>query len=781
MKTLYATTALLAAAALTMGAYARQLTPAEALGRVSTNSTIAAPMRAKANPTPVMTVKAAGNPAFTGLYVFADDNEGFMVVSADDCARPLLGYSDTKTFDADNIPPQLDYWLRFYANEIEWASTHQTTARKAPATANRPSRAPISPMTVSKWNQGAPYNDDCPMDNGKRSVTGCVATAMAQAMYFHKWPAQGSGSHSYKWNDTSLSVDFANTTYDWDSMTPTYDSSSSDGAKEAVANLMYSCGVSVNMDYSSDESGASGLDLGPALYKYFGYDKSMAQPQRYFYGLIDWENMVYDQLQQGLPVLYGGQSYEGGHQFVCDGYSSDGYFHFNWGWGGMSDGYFLLDALDPMSQGIGGSADASGFNYDQGILINMKPAQTDSKPTPLIYCYGNFQTTATSAVNLGDDVTLKSSEGFFNFGVTDIDGYLGLKLTDASGNVSYIKGAKHGFGATSGYADYKVTLPADLADGMYTATPAFLQEGDTQWIDILCPLSGVQALTMNVSNGAAAFSDASLAKIEVTDLKFNTPLYLDTDFQAEITFTNTGTEEYFGEFSFYLFDQNGNEAGMSSELDAVDLMPGESTTITYVADFPSTYKTDSGTITLSPGEYYLAIYSHFTNEQIFVDENPVTISDAPATTEIGISSITVGSVDWKSDKDADVTFQGEVVCETGYFAGQLEVAVFRQGTGSTDMTGKTDYLFIDNGNEGTFTAHVDVTDAKPGESFFAVVYHDGKQLTDGYTFTLESNSVKTIGDDGEAVYYNLQGQRVTNPDHGIYVKMQNGRSTKVVL
>ena len=777
---------LLPLAALPSTAVAAQLSPSQALGRVNPQNPAARQLRAKANPTPVLTVKAENNADFTGLYVFDDGQSGFMVVSADDCATPLLGYSDSESLNPSSIPPQLQYWLQFYANEIQYAATHpQKSTRREASSSTRPYRAPIAPMTVSKWNQSAPYNDDCPMDNGKRSVTGCVATAMAQAMYYHKWPEKGTGSHSYKWNGTELSVDFGSTTYDWDAMTPTYDSSSTDAAKAAVANLMYSCGVSVNMNYTSDESGASGLDLGPALYKYFGYDKSMAQPQRYFYGLIDWENMVYDQLSQGMPVLYGGQSYEGGHQFVCDGYSSDGYFHFNWGWGGMSDGYFLLDALDPMSQGIGGSADASGFNYDQGILINMRPAQAGSKATPLIYCYGNFETTASSAVNLGDQVEFKSSDGFFNFGVAEISGFMGIKVTDSQGNVRYVKhDGKLDFGATSGYESYKVTLPSDLADGTYTVAPAFLQDGESEWMDVLCPLSGVQALTMNVSNGEAAFSNASLAQIEVTNLAFNTPLYLDTDFQAEITFTNTGSEEYFGEFSFYLFDQNGNEAGMSADLDAVDLQPGESTTITYVSEFPSSYQTDNGTVTLLPGQYYLAIYSHFTNQQIYVDQTPVTISDAPSETEIGIESITVASVDWKSDSEAQVNFQGEASCLQGYFAGQLEVAVFRKGTGSTTMTGKTDYLFIDNGNEDSFTAHVSVTDAKPGEEFFAVVFHDGKQLTDGYDFTLESNGVSTIEGErsvGDVEYYNLQGQRILNPDHGIYIRIQNGVSTKVVI
>lgn len=757
MKTLYTSALLLTATLLPVGASARQLTPAEALGRVTPDTPQTGKLRAKVNPTPVMEVKATSSPSFTGLYIFDSGADGYLVVSADDCSVPLLGYSDGKDLDINNIPPQLNYWLHFYADEIEWAATHQSTGSRRVAA--RPQRAAIAPMTVSKWNQGAPYNDDCPMDGSARSVTGCVATAMAQAMYFHKWPAQGTGSHSYKWNDTELSVDFATTTYDWDAMTPTYDSSSSDAAKAAVANLMYSCGVSVDMDYSSDESGASSLTMGTALYKYFGYDKSMVQPQRYYYGLIDWENLVYDQLSQGLPVLYGGQSYEGGHQFICDGYSSDGYFHFNWGWGGMSDGYFLLSALDPMNQGIGGSADESGFNFDQGILLNMKPAQADSQITPLIYCYGNFAAKSTSAVTLGSTAEFKCDNGFLNFGVAEVKGRLGAKVVASDGTTTYLEGSDLSFPAITGYASFGVRLPSDLASGTYTVTPAFKMDGATEWNEVLCPLSGVQALTMTVSGGEATFADYMPASVEVTSLDFNTPIYLDKDFESSITFTNNGTEEYFGEFSYYLFDSNGNQVGQSADLAAVDVMPGETATIDYVSDFPSKYTTDSGTQTLAPGSYYLAVYSHFTNQQLYVASQPVTVQTAPATTQISITSLSVGATE-PEDNDFDVHFTGSAQCEEGYFSGQLTVAVFREGSGSTTMEGKTNFIFMAEGESDNFEAHVKVTDVKVPESFFAVVFYDGKQMSDSYPFTITSTESVKVGNEGSLKVNNL-GNTIT--------------------
>lgn len=755
---------------IAMPAAAKQLTPGEALSRVTqSGDNTARRLVGKAQPTPLLKVSPATDPSFVSLYVFSDNGDGYVIVSADDVAAPLLGYSDSGTLDKDNLPPALNYWLEYYAAEIkDAASASGKPNLKRKDNTERPERAAIAPMLKSKWNQSAPYNDDCPLDNGKRSVTGCVATAMAQAMYYYQWPAQGQGSHTYNWNNTQLTVNFANTTYDWDAMTPTYDSNSTDAAKAAVANLMYSCGVSVDMDYSSDESGASSLDMGPALYKYFNYDKSMSAPQRYFYGLMDWENMIYAELQQNRPVLYGGQSYEGGHQFVCDGYSEDGYFHFNWGWGGMSDGYFLLSALDPMDQGIGGSASQSGFDFDQGILINFMPPKEGSEVPVLIYCYGNFESSATQVV-LGKDLTLKSSEGFFNFASTNIEGSMGIKLVNSQGTATYLKDSEHrNFAAITGIEDYKVTLPATLADGTYTVTPAFQKTGSTEWDDVLCPLSGTNQLTMTVSDGVATIKATSSATIEITDFSLNTPIYLDKDFSTSFTITNTGTEEYYGEFNLFLFDEDGEEVAPSADLDAIDLQPGESQTVTYVTKFSSEYETESGEITVQPGQYVLGIFSHFTNQQLYIYQTPVNVQAAPAKTTLSVSNFTVNDGN-DVVNTSDVKFTGSVECTEGYFTGQLEVAVFKSGSTSTDLVGHSDYLMLSEGQSADFTAHVNVT-AEEGvsESYFAIVYQNSStEISDPLYFTVTTAGVKALmQDEGIIITFNEDGVEI-NSEAGI--------------
>lgn len=738
-------------------AQGKALSPEEALRRTESDHSfhrVGAPHII--NPVPLMTVKASDG--MNSLYVFGNDAGGFMVVSADDCATPLLGYADSGSFDKNNLPPQMRGWLNFYAAQIAWAAKNGVSLNEAKASQNEDYPS-IEPMLKCKWDQGAPYNDDCPLDDGKRSVTGCVATAMAQAMYHHQWPKTGTGSHSYSWNGETLSVDFANTTYDWDAMTPTYDDKSTDAAKAAVANLMYSCGVSVDMHYTSDESGASSMTMVSALYKYFGYDQSMTFPQRSYYGDAEWEKMVYDQLSQGLPVLYCGQSGEGGHQFICDGYDGGGYFHFNWGWSGMSDGYFLLSALNPLEQGIGGSESDSGFNYDQGIVLNMKPAQSDSQTSPLIYCYGNFGVKDKDTFALGDRVAFNGD--FFNFACAEIKGSLGVCLTDEDGNTSYLTNDMvYGFDAFTGYGSYEIKLPEDLADGVYTVTPVFKPENMTGWLPVLCPLSGTQALTLNVVDGEATFSEDITNKVEVTDFTLKSPIYLGQNFEVTFTLTNTGTTEYFGEYLLFLLDSDGTKVAPSNDISTVDLLPGESTEITYVSEFPKTIKTDDGETTVQPGDYQLGLYTHFTHREIYVDPNTVTVSDAPATTTLKVESLKIDNGARVISTD-DVTFTGTVECTEGYYAGRLKIAIFKKGETSTGKFATTDYVFIGKGESADFEAHTSLT-GEESEAYFAIVFKGDEAISGEYPFKINTTGVGTAESESIGIAVTSEGIRVTS-------------------
>ena len=301
-------------------------------------------------------------------YVFNYDG-GFVVVSADDSYHPILGYSDHGSFDYDNAPDGLLFMLGELNREIaqcvaENISMTSDVARQWENLENfgclssEKNIALVGPLVQSKWDQMAPYNMYTP--NGY--PTGCVATAMAQLMRYWEWPVRGTGSHSYQWHGQTLSANFGETTYDWANMLYNYGIGTVTQAnKEAVAVLMSHCGISVDMSYASDGSGAFSADVPGAINSYFSYSDQATFINKSGNTYDEWVAMLKSNLDQHIPLYYSGQGADGGHAFVCHGYDNDGLFYFNWGWGGSNDGWFLIDG------------DKFEYNTSQGIVYDFIP------------------------------------------------------------------------------------------------------------------------------------------------------------------------------------------------------------------------------------------------------------------------------------------------------------------------------------------------------------------------------------------------------------------------
>lgn len=349
------------------------------------------------------TAKSASNPNKNCFFVFNKGiQEGFIIVAADDCVQTsVLGYCTSGEYNYEEAPENFKWWMEQYQHEIDFAIKNglSTTATIQPFSTS------VSPLLGNiAWDQGDPYNSLCPtLTNSKgeteRTVTGCVATATAQVMRYYKWPAQGTGSNSYTWENDSktLSMDFSKSTYDWDNMTETYNSASTTTQKNAVAKLMYDCGISCNMKYNLSEkggSGASSFDQASGLYNYFGYDQGIEHLTRDYYKLSDWNATIINEINNKRPILYRGTGSGGGHAFIIDGYNKEGYFHFNWGWGGRSNGYFVTTALNPGELGIGGGA--GGYNYNQGMTIGIQPAKESSSQSHEI---------TSDGINISEDAT----------------------------------------------------------------------------------------------------------------------------------------------------------------------------------------------------------------------------------------------------------------------------------------------------------------------------------------------------------------------------------------
>jgi hypothetical protein len=314
--------------------------------------------------------KTGGEAAY---YAFNFKDGGFVIVSAEDTYVPVLGYSLTGSYTNDRPESSFRWVMEDYKNQIAYLRNNKIAATPEIA-ANwqmlltsdagllKNGSKGLEPLLPCTWNQDDPYNEMCPASTsgpGGHVYAGCVATAMAQIMYYWRWPVQGSGQHSYYLPPYgTISANFGATTYDWNGMV----NSSPVAQNLPIAELQFHCGVSVNMGYGPGASGAYSDDVPYAAKTYFLYSNSIVHMSRQAYSATVWENHVKGDLDLGYPVYYSGQSPDGGHAFVVDGYddSSPRMYHFNFGWDGYSNGYYSL-------------ANAGGFTSSQGIVKNFIP------------------------------------------------------------------------------------------------------------------------------------------------------------------------------------------------------------------------------------------------------------------------------------------------------------------------------------------------------------------------------------------------------------------------
>ena len=329
----------------------------------------------------------------SGLYVFNVSGGGFVIVSNDDRTVPVLGYSDTGSIDPDDMPDNMRAWLQGYADEIAWVRQHnipQAAEVKTNASrlAGAHSTAAIQPLLTTKWNQYAPYNNLCPIigdGEGKRCATGCVATAMAQVMNYHQWPKKATKAipgYIVPKYSIDLTKGLPATTFDWANMKDSYsDNNYTSDEANAVATLMQYCGYSVQMNYGP-ASGAANHKVADALRDYFDYNTTTTQiVTRNYYTTEKWADLIYHELANKRPVVYGGfgSTVNSGHTFVCDGYKYENgtdFFHINWGWGGVSDDYFVLSALRPNYTGSEVGSNARDYRYGQEAVIGIQPSTT---------------------------------------------------------------------------------------------------------------------------------------------------------------------------------------------------------------------------------------------------------------------------------------------------------------------------------------------------------------------------------------------------------------------
>ena len=386
-------------------------------------------------------------------------NAGFVIIAGDDELTPYIGYATTGQVLEQDMPEQLRAFLKACQERIDELTSSiglRSSLRPTPLTATEP--AQIAPLLGNiQWNQGAPWNNQTPTDNqGEHMPVGCVATAYTQVMRYHQWPTQGEGTFSYteERSNRQHSVDYGATTYDWAHMPERYNDPSSATSEEtqALSTLAYHAGVAVEMMYAPSGSGSYTQLVARALADHFRYDKRVSFKSRSNYTQSSWEQMLRAELIAARPVVYSGTGSGGGHAFVCDGYDMEGLFHINWGWGGMSDGYFNLNYLVPSDLGIGGGA-GGGFSLGQGAVVGIKPDKTGSSQRQesslvttwrfgMTFTEGTLDASAEYTVTLTTDAT--PYDGSVTYGVTKVGTTDTLYLDQYARN-AHIDGLYQGF------------------------------------------------------------------------------------------------------------------------------------------------------------------------------------------------------------------------------------------------------------------------------------------------------------------------------------------------
>lgn len=508
-------------------------------------------------------------------YVFnTDGKKGFVIISGDDELTELVGYSNEGEFRSENAPENLRAWLDGYAAFVR--SVRDGESRPMRASVNNATPV-VEPLVTTRWNQGEPYNLLCPYDSsvGVTCPTGCAATSMAQLINYHEWPVQGKGTKSYNSSYGRLTVDFSKSVYDWANMKDRYESyydedknivnEWTDTEANAVAKLMYDCGVALEMGYGLYSSGAADTEMPLALCNYFNYHADLIT--RDGHTVDEFLARIKEELDNSRPLVFNGQGSGGGHSYIVDGYDSNDYLHVNWGWGGISDGYFNVSYMNPDDLGTGGGS--GGFNEMQSIVVAY-PDETGEGSVGQ-----NVMRLVDSSMWGGGDGYVKALQesivkgedfkveyyGIWNMVNLDYIGEFALGIFDSDGKMLSVTASNKAIIGRFNLTYYPETLVANeelaaLSDGDYTIRMISRQQGYDDWVRV-----ATDGIDIAVSGNEIKKREPVVptAVISCENLEVLTPT-VDVGGTVDIQFTLKNDSEYdfMGKVSLIVYDDEKN-------------------------------------------------------------------------------------------------------------------------------------------------------------------------------------------------------------------------------
>ena len=607
-----------------------------------------AEVAASAKAAPRMSVSSAVSPFATCYYVFANgEDKGFTIVSGDDRMPEVVGYSAQGTYDPDHLPANYVGFMKAYQETVEAllkgdAQVSGGLAEARQWRAERAGTAAVAPLLGGiKWNQGAPYNNMCPLYDGtNRSVTGCVATAMAQVMMYYQYPKELKATiRAYTAKSYGIQIPeiSSGATYDWDNMLPDYSKSDYNSAQaDAVAKLMYHCGAAVKMNYGP----SSGANVTPTiLATYFGYDADLMQDlTRTVFTLQQWMTLIDNELKAKRPILYSGQASDGGHEFVCDGSDGNGLYHINWGWGGYQDGYFDLTILQPTKGGAGSGSAVDGYNRDCSMIIGIAP--DNGKVDEPLASYPQIMSinqnaqccitwTKTTRANVSDNFLAEATTCFANQSTSDFIGYFAYGIKKGNGSIVPVSNYSRQWnmpkvlpdGRTYGTYDQNPTLTISypFPQGINVIYPIY--SSDTKnWH--VCSFSNNQPFIINVDATKLTPVTTPLAATVTAE----DGLYKGMTNPLTVTFTNSMDMEFNGLVNIYT-NTKDNTKPNSPDFDLYITIPARGS-VTRQIELPET----------SSSQQYLWITDVANKDEVIVNGQLFTLTTAAAPNFTVVSS-----------------------------------------------------------------------------------------------------------------------------------------------
>ena len=734
-------------------------------------------------------------PAF---YVFnIGENQGFVIVSGDDRTNPILGYSDQGSFDETKMPANMKAWLDEYAlqltqlDEVKPADLKKVLA--APKAENVvDTRNSIAPLISTKWDQATPYWNECPQfmisddeaDGYELAYTGCVATSMSQLMNFYKYPEQTTQvipAYSFTYSDGNYNYSTVQmpeleiTTFDWAHMRDTYTGAEDEVYTSAVAHLMFYVGCALKSQYGTSATGAYTDDI-PKAFGIFGYGSKLAYRNDYTQEV--WDNMVYQELAAGRPMIYNGTAGSGGgHSFICDGYEYGNYFHINWGWGGMGNGYFQLAVMNPYASGIGGSSSAEGYNMKQNIVYNITPGGTpphEDEEEPALTCtavsgpvgwdrdrvsdpfkiYKSKIVKVSYSDHSGSGKKFKVALGLFN----PADGT--FEVLDKSQQNGYYTVTTSALGTTTNFGDGIVSTASDVIKfgagltGNYHLVGVYQVEGSSEWN--LMKESDRHYLEVSMTNTYCTGTGHPIINLQVTNWEFTGGEKVGVKEQINVTLKNNSVDRYYGDLYLDFGGQQIDEYSQYTTVVTGEVLAGQESVITF-----NVRPASSGTkrVNLMRLDQY--------GQYITIGTGTVTIAESTEAEELNLSVVIKAE---NATKDAytdgtNITY-GEIYDSRARFS----AAITNHSNGEYNKYILAPLFLITKNEDGTVSGSM-VTYKQETISLAAgetkTFYFDFDNLAYGSTYSMniyarnnvpdseDASHVDNIVERGKSLYYDI--------------------------